>query len=413
MALYCAESGLYRVGDLLDEVLPRNSFQQGRLGTRRACSTPDEYRRLPFLTKQDLVADSLAHPPFGSNLTYPLEQYTRYHQTSGTTAAPLRVLDTPRTWDWWGRCWLEVLRQAGVTAGDRLFFAFSFAPSIGFWSAHHGATLLGALCIPSGGASSVQRLRMILDTGATVLLGTPSYILHLAETARREGMSLSSAQVRTTIHAGEPGASVPATRARIAEAWNARVIDHAGATETGAYGLGCPLGLGIHLNEDEFIAEVLDLATDQPVADNVPGELVLTSLGRGAWPTIRYRSGDIVRPRRGTCRCGSARVLFEGGILGRVDDMVIIRGLNVFPSAVEGVIRALTGAEFRIVATRQGELDELLVELEGNRALTDQAAKCLHEHLGIRVPVEPITDGTLARSEGKARRFVDRRKQHG
>ena len=206
---------------------------------------------------------------------------------------------------------------------------------------------------------------------------------------------------------------MPATRARIAEVWNARVIDHAGATETGAYGLGCPLGLGIHLNEDEFVAEVLDLATDQPVAEDMPGELVLTGLGRGAWPTIRYRSGDIVRPRRGTCRCGSARVLFEGGILGRVDDMVIIRGLNVFPSAVEGVIRALTGAEFRIVATRQGELDELLVELEGNRALADQAAKCLQEHLGFRVPVEPIGDGTLARSEGKARRFVDRRKQHG
>ena len=416
MALYCAENGLSRVGALLDEVLPRNPLQQGRLGTRRACGTPDEYRRLPFLTKQDLVADSLAHPPFGSNLTYPLEQYTRYHQTSGTTAAPLRVLDTPRTWDWWGHCWLEVLRQAGVTAGDRLFFAFSFAPSIGFWSAHHGATLLGALCIPSGGASSVQRLRMILDTGATVLLGTPSYILHLAETARREGISLSDAQVRTTIHAGEPGASIPATRARIAEAWNAQVIDHAGATETGAYGLGCPLGLGIHLNEDEFVAEVLDLATDQPVAADVAGELVLTSLGRGAWPTIRYRSGDIVRPRRGTCRCGSARVLFEGGILGRVDDMVTIRGLNLFPSAVEGVIRSLTAAEFRIVATRPVELDELSVELEGNRALADQAAKCLHEHLGFRVPVEPIDrrdPGAIGRQGAAVRRPAKTELSHG
>ena len=193
MALYCAESGLSRVGDLLDEVLPREPGCSSRGGGSwhpgRGCSTPDEYRGLPFLAKQDLVADSLAHPPFGSNLTYPLEQYTRYHQTSGTTAAPLRVLDTPRTWDWWGRCWLEILRQAGVTAGDRLFFAFSFAPAIGFWSAHHGATLLGALCIPSGGAGSAQRLRMIVDTGATVLLGTPSYILHLAETARREGIS--------------------------------------------------------------------------------------------------------------------------------------------------------------------------------------------------------------------------------
>src|SRR5262249_8810788 len=137
MRLYSAAGGLARMDALLAEVLPRNAFQRGRLGDRRACGTREDYQRLPFLTKPDLVADALAHPPFGTNLTYPLEEYTRYHQTSGTTAAPLRVLDTPRTWDWWGRCWLEVLRQAGVTAADRLFFAFSFAPSIGFWSAHH------------------------------------------------------------------------------------------------------------------------------------------------------------------------------------------------------------------------------------------------------------------------------------
>jgi phenylacetate-CoA ligase len=411
MDLYCAADSLYRVDDLLAEVLPTNPFQQQRLGLRHACRTADDYRRLPFLTKRDLLADSLAHPPFGTNLTYPLDEYTRYHQTSGTTAAPLRVLDTPRTWDWWGQCWLEVLCQAGVTAGDRLFFAFSFAPAIGFWSALHGATLLGALCIPSGGAGTVQRLRMILETGTTVLLGTPSYILHLAETARRERIPLADAQVRVTIHAGEPGASVPGTRARIADAWNARVIDHAGATEIGAYGLGCLLGLGIHVNEDEFVAEVLDPATDQPVADGAVGELVLTGLGRGAWPAIRYRSGDMVRPRRGPCLCGSTGVLLEGGILGRLDDMVIIRGQNLFPSAVEDVIRTLTAAEFRLVAARQGALDELTVELEGDRALADYAAGRLRECLGIRVPVEPVADGSLPRFEGKARRFVDRRKE--
>jgi phenylacetate-CoA ligase len=409
MGFYCAENGLSRLGALLDEVLPRNPFQRSRLGDALVCDTPEAYRRLPSLTKRDLVADALAHPPFGTNLTYPLEAYTRYHQTSGTTAAPLRVLDTPASWDWWGACWLAVLRGAGVTAGDRLFFAFSFAPSIGFWSAHHGATLLGALCIPSGGAGSVQRLRMILDTGATVLLGTPGYLLHLAEVARGAGLSLSGAGVRVAILAGEPGGSVPATRARLAEAWDARVIDHAGATEIGAYGLGCPLGLGVHINEDEFIAEVLDRETGQPVADGALGELVLTGLGRGAWPAIRYRSGDMVRPRRGTCDCGSSRVLLEGGILGRADDMIIIRGLNVFPAAVEDVIRSLTAAEFRLIATRRGPLDELAVELEGDRALADKAAGRLREHLGIRVAVEPVEELALPRWEGKARRFVDRR----
>lgn len=410
MSLYCAATGLSRMGALLDEVLDGNRLQRSRLGDGCRCGTLEEYRRLPFLTKRDLVLNALAHPPFGTNLTYPLEHYTRYHQTSGTSAAPLRVLDTPQTWDWWGHCWLEVLRGAGVTARDRLLFAFSFAPSIGFWSAIHGATLMGALCIPTGGASSAQRLRMILDTGATVLLGTPSYILHLAEVARSEGIALSDAQVRVMIHAGEPGASIPSTRARLAEAWNAQVIDHAGATEIGAYGLGCPLGLGIHVNQDEFIAEVLDLDTGRPVADGEIGELVLTGLGRGAWPAIRYRSGDVVRPRGGPCRCGSTWVLLEGGILGRVDDMVIIRGLNFFPSAIEDVIRSLTVADFQIIATRPAELDELRVELEGPRKLADKVARSLREHLGIRVAVEPHDAGTLPRSEGKARRFIDQRK---
>jgi phenylacetate-CoA ligase len=412
MSLSCAENGLARFGALLDEVLPRNAFCRERLGARRDCTTFEEYRRLPFLTKRDLVADAVAHPPFGTNLTYPLEQYTRYHQTSGTTAAPLRVLDTAQTWDWWGQCWLEVLRRSGVTARDRLLFAFSFAPAIGFWSAHHGAGMLGALCIPTGGVGSLQRLRMILDTGATVLLGTPGYILHLAERARSEGLSLADVQVRVLIHAGEPGASVPATRARLAEAWNgARVIDHAGATEIGAYGLGCPLGLGVHINEDEFIAEVVGLDSDEPVADGAPGELVLTGLGRGAWPAIRYKSGDVVRPRRGTCGCGSSALLLEGGILGRVDDMVVIRGQNVFPSAVEDVIRGLTAAEFRIVATRRGTLDELAIELEGTHALADKTARSLRESLGMRVDVAAVEEGTLPRWEGKARRFVDRRNQ--
>ena len=168
-------SRLDRLNALLEEVLPANRFQAARLGSRRKLERPEDYFALPLLTKQELAADGAAHPPFGTNLTHPLERYTRYHQTSGTTGAPLRVLDTPETWDWWGRCWGAVLRAAGVTPKDRLFFAFSFAPSIGFWSAFHGATMLGALCIPAGGASSRQRLRMILASEATVLLATPTF----------------------------------------------------------------------------------------------------------------------------------------------------------------------------------------------------------------------------------------------
>lgn len=408
--MYLADSDrwLPRLNKLFEEILPANDFQRERLSSYRSCSSANEYRQLPLLTKADLIADALAHPPFGTNLTYPLEKYTRYHQTSGTTGTALRVLDTAETWDWWGRCWVEVLRLAGVTAQDRLFFAFSFAPSIGFWSSYHGATMLGALCIPAGGASSAQRLRMILDTGATVLLCTPSYALHLADVARQEGIPLEQSQVRTTIHAGEPGASIPATRSRITDAWQAQVIDHAGATEVGAYGLGCPLGRGIHINESEFIAEVLDPTTLEPTPAGETGELVLTNLGRGAWPVIRYRTGDLVRPRGGPCDCGSTMLLLEGGILGRVDDMLTIRGMNVFPSAIEDVIRSVTAlAEFRLLLHRHGEMDELAIELEESKAVCDEVARQIRLRIGLRVSVQPAAAGALPRFEGKARRLVD------
>jgi len=411
MYLANPENWLPRLNGLLAEVLPANRFQTERLGPKLICATSEDYRKLPFLTKKELVADAIAHPPFGTNLTYPLEKYTYYHQTSGTTGTPLRVLDTGQTWQWWGRCWIDIFRLAGVTANDRLFFAFSFAPSIGFWSSYHGAVMMGALCIPSGGASSVQRLRMILDTGATVLLCTPSYALHLAAVALREGIRLADSQIRITIHAGEPGASIPATRARLEEAWHAHVIDHAGTTEVGPYGLGCPHGHGIHINEAEFIAEVLDSATLQPTPAGEIGELILTNLGRVAWPAFRYRTGDLVRPRGGTCACGSTYLLLEGGILGRADDMITIRGVNVFPSALEDVIRSVSDlAEFRILLTRRGEMDELAIELEETRAVCDEVADRIRMLIGIRVEVLPVTVGSLPRSEGKARRLLDERK---
>lgn len=396
---------LDRLNALLDEVLPSNRFQAARLGGRRRLAGAADFLALPLLTKRELVADLAANGPFGTNLTYPLENYVRYHQTSGTTGEPLRVLDTARSWDWWGRCWGAVLRQAGVTAQDRLLFAFSFAPSIGFWSAFHGATLQGALCIPTGGASTRQRLKMIRDTGATALLCTPSYALHLAEEARREQIPIRGS-IRVLIHAGECGASIPSTRRRLEEAWGARVLDHAGATEVGAWGVGDLDGRGLVVNEDEFIAEVLDPATQKPVAAGQSGELVLTNLGRGAWPVIRYRTGDIVRPLR-----EGGALMLEGGILGRADDMITIRGQNVYPSALEGVIRSVSGAaEFQILASRPAEMDELAVRIEGDEAACREVARRIDESLGIRVEVSAVPAGSIPRGDGKAKHFVDQRR---
>ncbi len=401
------EVELKRLNALLEEILPSNRFQAARLGDRRRLGGREDFLQLPLLTKKDLAADAIANGPFGTNLTYPLEKYTRFHQTSGTTGTPLRVLDTPATWDWWGRCWGAVLRQAGVTSADRLFFAFSFAPSIGFWSAFHGATMLGALCIPSGGASTRQRLKMIHETGATALLCTPSYALHLAEEARKDGIAIRGGPVRVLIHAGEPGASLPATRRRLEDAWGARILDHAGATEVGAWGIGTLDGRGLTVNEEEFIAEILDPASGAPVAPGGTGELVLSNLGRGAWPVLRYRTGDLVRP----VRQADGSLLLDGGILGRLDDMLTIRGLNVYPSAIEEIVRSVPGtAEFQIVASRPGEMDELTLTLEGDAALAQEVRRRIDERLGLRVEVATVPPGSLPRGDAKAKRFVDHRR---
>lgn len=407
-----SQDQLARLNELFKEILPANPFQRTRLGDDRACDTPADYRNLPLLTKDDLVADSAANPPFGTNLTYPLEKYTRYHQTSGTTGPPLRVLDTAETWDWWGRCWLEVLEAAGVTSADRAFFAFSFAPFIGYWSAHHGVSLLGAMTISGGGSDSVRRLKLIFDTEATVLLCTPTYALHLAEVAEREGIPFSDSPIRLTIHAGEPGASIPSTRARIAEAWGAQVFDHAGASEIGAYGIGDSEGKGLYMNEAEFIAEVVDPDSLEPVPEGAVGELIITNLGRGAWPVIRYRTGDLVRPRRVQVGDGPAKLLLEGGVLGRRDDMITVRGVNIYPSALENIIRSAAGsAEFRITATKSEEMDQVAIELEGSSAAARQVKREIADQIGIRVEVEAAQENSLPRWEAKAKRLRDLRKK--
>jgi len=250
-----------------------------------------EFHTLPFTTKADLVADQAASPPLGAIATYSPEQYVTYHQTSGTRGRSLAILDTQESWDWWAECWQYVYAAAGVTARDRIFFAFSFGPFIGFWSAYAAARRLGAMTIPGGGLDSKVRLQLLRNTEATVLMCTPTYALRLAEVARAEGLSIRDSAVRVAIHAGEPGASIPSVRSRIEEAWGARAFDHAGGTEVGAYGFSCDAREGLHVNEAEFIAEVLDPVTGRPCVEGAAGELVITNLGRAGWPSIRYRTG--------------------------------------------------------------------------------------------------------------------------
>jgi phenylacetate-CoA ligase len=371
----------------------------------------DDFHRLPLTRKTEFVHDQAAHPPFGTNLTYPLERYVRVHQTSGTSGQPIRWLETQASWDWWAHCWGFVLAGAGLGPRDRVYFPFSFGLFVGFWTGFEGARALGALAIPGGGQDSLTRLGTMQALGATALVCTPSYALHLAETARERGIDLTRLGVRVTVHAGEPGAGIPAVRARIEAGWGARAYDHAGMTEMGAYGYECAEQAGLHVNESEFIAEVLDPRTLAPARE---GELVLTNLGRTGSPAIRYRTGDRVRVADTPCACGRTFLRLEGGILGRLDDMLIIRGVNVFPSAIEGIVRRFAAIdEFQIEVFRDGELDEARVLIEvaaaaGARPLRDAVQEALRASLGLRLEVACVAPSTLPRWELKARRVVRR-----
>ena len=404
-----------RLNGMLGEVLRTNEFYRGKLGgALPALETREQLSRLPFTTKQELVDDQLRRPPFGSDLTFPLERYVRVHQTSGTTGRPLYWLDTDESWDWWGECWKAVFRAAGVGPGDRVFFPFSFGPFVGFWSGWEGARKVGALTVSGGGQTTRQRLKSLVDYGATVLVCTPTYALHMAAEARRAGMDLArESSVRVTVHAGEPGASIASTKRRIEEAWSARCFDHTGATEVGAFGFACNApGEWVHVNEDEFLAEVVDLDSGEPLpAAGGRGELVLTNLGRVGSPVIRYRTGDLVEARRGPCACGRSSLALDGGVLGRVDDMVVVRGVNVFPSAVERIVRQFPEIEeFRVDVRETEGLAELKVTVEPGPSespagLEEGVTRSILDNLRIRPTVEVAPPGTLPRFELKARRF--------
>jgi phenylacetate-CoA ligase len=401
---------------LLREISVRNRFYSKKWNDA-GILTPDiqsfsDFQKLPFTYKSELVAAQEEAPPFGTNVTFSMDAYTRVHQTSGTTGTPLRVVDTPESWEWWGDCWGHVLKAAGVTPADRVFMAFSFGPFIGFWAAVEGARKIGAMVIPGGGWDSIQRLHMMRELGATAVCCTPTYALRLAEVAREEHFDMRSIQVRTLIHAGEPGANVARTKARIEAAWGAKCFDHAGASEVGAHSFECEVQPGgIHLIESEFIAEVLDAKTGKEVATGEIGELVITNLGRAGFPVIRYCTGDLVRPNLSPCACGRTFARFDGGLLGRSDDMVTIRGVNVYPTAIENVIRQFGSVdEFQVTVTTIHEMHHLEVEIEvvsGNDAehVRTHVEQAIYHAISLRPTVKVAKPGTLTHFEMKARRF--------
>ena len=403
-----------RLGALLTAVTASNPFYRRKLAGISFDPVRHDLAVLPFTTRNELQQDQADHPPYGTNLTFPLAHYCRFHQTSGTHGRPMRWLDTPESWAWIAECWQTIFTAAGVGRGDRIFFPFSFGPFLGFWAAFDAAVRLGALAIPGGGTSTLGRLQLIEENDVTVVCCTPTYALHMAEVAGRNGLDLNRGTVKYLFVAGEAGGNIPEVRAQIEGAWGARLFDHHGMTEMGPVSFEClDAPGGLHINEAQFIPEVIDPASGQTVPEGSSGELVLTNLGRTGSPLIRYRTGDQVRLTRGQCACGRWYARLPGGILGRVDDMFTVRGNNVFPAAVEAILRRFPEvAEFRLTVIAKGPLTQVTLEVEPRAEtahvaeLCDRVGQAIHDELHFRAEVKPSPPGSLPRFEMKARRFV-------
>lgn len=385
--------------------------------------------RTPFTTKAELVLDRERYPPFGSNLTVPLVDYTRFCHTSGTSGGqPMAWVDTSASWRAMLEGWRQVYRAAGVEPGvDRIMFAFSFGPFLGFWTAFDAATP-ECLSLPGGGLSSVGRLALMKRFGATVLCSTPTYALRLGGLAAvGEGARQRDLRVRTLILAGEPGASLPATRERLQQLWpGARLVDHHGMTEVGPVSYEHPLRQGsLVIMEDQFIAELIDPESGRPLPmdGTQEGELVLTTLQRAACPLLRYRTGDLVRARRvegetppvmplDPALAGSSTLELDGGVLGRCDDMRLVRGVNIYPSAVEDVVRRFGQIqEFEVHERTVDDMREIeiLIEVASGQdspiKLARKLERELRDQFSLRVPVRVVAPGSLPRHEFKSRRW--------
>ena len=399
---------LARLNELIRRILPSNRFYQEKLqGIAAPFDSLEELAFLPYTTKSELADPRFA--PYAANRTYEVDHYCRFHRTSGTRGRPLIVLDDLDDWNWWKSTWQFVLDSAKITAHDRVLLAFSFGPFIGFWTAHDALSARGAMTIPGGGMDTMARISLLRESQATAVCCTPTYALRMAEVAEDEGMSLTDTTVTRLIVAGEPGGSQPKMRNRIETDWNATVIDHAGATEVGPWGYADQDRRGLHVIESEFIAEFIDPDTEKPVSEGDIAELVLTSLGRFGAPVIRYRTGDLVRPSW-NAYSKNRFVFLDGGVLGRADDMMVIRGMNVFPSSVEEILRGFPEVvEYRITARKVKQLDELRLEVEDRLGEPGRIKRELELQLGLRIDVQTVPLGTLPRFEVKGRRFIDER----
>jgi phenylacetate-CoA ligase len=381
-----------------------------------------DIERIPFMTREEWMEGQLEAPPFGSLPAVDPVLAVRYHTTSGTTGrTPLRVLDSTKDWEWIAEMWCYGLWAFGLRQHDVVLFAFSYGTFIGFWGAHYACEKIGCLVLPTGAATSEARVKAVMDMGVTTVCSTPTYALRMCQAAAEMGIDLAGSNVNKIIVSGEPAGSVPTIKRQLESSWGAKVGDNAGMTEIGTIMIfECSRQPGgTHIIEDNFIEETIEHDGDRPVPYGERAERVVTSFGRGFIPLIRYRTKDlVVKVPYTECGCGRTGDLYMGGIQGRWDDMKLVRGTNVYPLAVESIVRECSAVdEFQILLTRDGLQDEITVRIELKPGREDhwdtlhrRLCKDLPDaHEGLRFNVARAEHNSLPRFELKAKRLVDKR----
>jgi len=363
--------------------------------------------------------------PYGDMLCVPLEEVTEFRQTSGTTGQPVYQPDTWQDWEWWAEAWAYILYAQGYRASDRVFIPFGYNIFVAFWAGHYGAEKLGCEVVPGGVLNTEARILKMQELKATAMMATPTYVLGMADTARKK-LGIDPAKdltIERITCAGEPGASIPATKKRMEEAWGAKVYDHIGATEIGAWSYECQEQPGgLHVNEGLFLVQLEDTETGEIIEDpGKPGKMVITAFDRIAQPCIRFDSKDIIVWHEDRCGCGRTYRMIRGGVIGRADDITKVKGVLLAPTAIEEVVRGIPelSDEYEVTVTKKGDTDdislkvELQPEAEGRK---DQVLTILNDHLrvktNLRYNISFHAYGSLPRYDVKARRFKDLRK-HG
>jgi phenylacetate-CoA ligase len=412
---------LKRLRDLVDRMYSSVSFYRTRLdgvgykpGDLRKL---EDLTRLPFTTKDDLRDNY----PFGL-FAVPMERVVRIHASSGTTGKPTVVGYTRRDVDTWAELMARTLSCGGTTSRDIVHNAYGYGLFTGGLGAHYGAEKIGAAVIPMSGGNTKRQILIMKDFGSTILLSTPSYALNIAEVMAEEGVNPADLRLKCGLFGAEPWTE--GMRREIERKLQLHALDIYGLSEVIGPGVASEcieVKQGLHVFEDHFIPEVIDPATGKALPHGQPGELVFTTLTKEAFPVLRYRTRDISRLIATPCGCGRTLLRMER-VSGRTDDMLIIRGVNVFPSQIESVLMTVEGVEphYQLIVTREGSLDVLEVQVEINESIFSDKIKGLErlarrveeeikDLLGVSCKVRLVEPKSIQRSEGKAKRVIDKR----